>query len=99
MALAAAGIAVLVFRPDGTIAPSIDEAIDGMRRRGAQPWVIGGREVDGDERALALPIDLPEALTPLALALPGQLLADAAARARGLSPDTAFGLRKVTRTR
>ena len=43
--------------------------------------------------------ELPEALTPLALILPGQLLAEAVAVRLGLSPDAPAGLSKVTLTR
>jgi glucosamine--fructose-6-phosphate aminotransferase (isomerizing) len=43
--------------------------------------------------------ELPESLTPLALILPGQLLAEAVAVLLGLSPDAPSGLSKVTLTR
>ena len=42
--------------------------------------------------------DLPEHLAPLALVVPGQLLVEALARAKGLDPDAPPGLRKVTQT-
>ncbi len=48
---------------------------------------------------LAALADLPECLTPLALVLPGQLLAEAVAVSLGLSPDRPEGLSKVTLTR
>ena len=51
------------------------------------------------EGALALPFDLPEALTPIVYVVPGQLLVEAVARRRGISPDAPAGLGKVTRTR
>jgi glucosamine 6-phosphate synthetase-like amidotransferase/phosphosugar isomerase protein len=38
-------------------------------------------------------------LTPIVYALPGQLLAEAVGRRRGLNPDQPGGLHKVTRTR
>jgi glucosamine--fructose-6-phosphate aminotransferase (isomerizing) len=47
---------------------------------------------------LRVPLDLPEELTPLVTALPGQLLALHLSLARGLDPDTPRGLSKVTKT-
>lgn len=41
---------------------------------------------------------LPEHLAPLALIVPGQLLVEALARAKGIDPDAPRGLRKVTQT-
>jgi glucosamine 6-phosphate synthetase-like amidotransferase/phosphosugar isomerase protein len=41
---------------------------------------------------------LPEHLAPFALIVPGQLLAEAVARAKGIDPDAPRGLRKVTQT-
>jgi glucosamine 6-phosphate synthetase-like amidotransferase/phosphosugar isomerase protein len=41
---------------------------------------------------------LPEHLAPFALIVPGQLLAEALARAKGIDPDAPRGLRKVTQT-
>ena len=47
----------------------------------------------------ALPApQLPEHLAPFALAVPGQLLAEALARAKGIDPDAPRGLNKVTQT-
>ena len=73
----------------------------GRRTLGARPWTIGAAEVAGLPDALEIPTlaALPEALTPLALILPGQLLAEAVAVRRGLSPDAPAGLSKVTLTR
>ena len=41
---------------------------------------------------------LPEHLAPFALIVPGQLLAEALARAKGIDPDAPRGLRKITQT-
>jgi glutamine---fructose-6-phosphate transaminase (isomerizing) len=97
--LAGPGIPLLVMRPDGPMGAAIDGTVAGARRSGARPWLIGGAEVDGRERALLIARELPEALTPLAYVLPGQLLAEAVARARGFDPDSPEGLSKVTLTR
>ena len=75
----------------------------GLARRiagaGADVYGIGG---DDDFAALCrstLPgPSLPEHLAPFALVVPGQLLVEARARARGLDPDSPRGLDKVTQT-
>jgi glucosamine--fructose-6-phosphate aminotransferase (isomerizing) len=104
IALAGAGIPLLAIRSDGPIGTAIDEGVAAAERAGSTAWLIGGREVeqrasvDGSS-ALALPLDLPEDLTPPVFVLPGQLLAEAVARARGHDPDAPIGLSKVTLTR
>ena len=97
--LAGPAVPTLAFRPDGPAGVAVDEALTVARRIGAVPWTVGGRGVAGWDRALVVAPDLPEPLTPLAYVLPGFILAEAAARARGRDPDAPPGLTKVTRTR
>jgi glutamine---fructose-6-phosphate transaminase (isomerizing) len=97
--LAGGRVPTLIIRPDGPMGRVIDDAIAALRRRGAHPYLVGGREVARRARSLSLPSPLPEGLTPLLFALPGQLLAEAVGRRRGLNPDYPIGLDKVTRTR
>lgn len=97
--LASQGVPLLIIRPDGRMGRFVDDAIADVEGRGSAPFVIGGDEVRGRPRALSLAGSLPEALTPIAYALPGQLLAEAVGRRRGLNPDQPGGLQKVTRTR
>jgi glucosamine--fructose-6-phosphate aminotransferase (isomerizing) len=97
--LAGAGVPMLVIRPDGRMGRYVDDAIVAAEERGSTPFVIGGLEVADRAHALSLAAALPEALTPIVYALPGQLLAEAVARRRGLNPDQPGGLHKVTRTR
>ena len=99
IALAARGIPVLAVRPDGAMGTSIDRGLHAAAERGAEVWVVGGREVRGQARGLGIDLDLPEALTPLAYVIPCQLLVEAVTRRLGRSPDAPSGLRKVTRTR
>jgi glutamine---fructose-6-phosphate transaminase (isomerizing) len=101
IALAAAGIPTLAFRPDGRMGAAIDPAVERARASGAEPWLIGGPEVAGMGHSLSLTslAKVPESLTPLAYILPGQLLAEAVAVRLGLSPDAPTGLSKVTLTR
>lgn len=110
VALASPGVPMVVFRPDGPMGASIDEGLAKARAAHSRPWVVGGRQAAELARAAAragsptdpqpLVIDdgLPESLTPLTYALPGQLMAEAVARARGMNPDAPEGLTKVTRT-
>jgi glucosamine--fructose-6-phosphate aminotransferase (isomerizing) len=97
--LADPAVPVLVVRPDGAMGTLVDDAVEATRKRGTTPFQVGGHHVSGVERSLALAVDLPEALTPPVYALPGQLLAEAVARRRGLDPDRPEGLRKVTDSR
>ena len=101
IALASAGFPTLVFRPDGPIGGAIDPAAERSRAMGARTWVVGGADVAGQADVLSIGAlaGLPECLTPLALILPGQLLAEAVAVRLGLSPDAPTGLNKVTLTR
>ena len=92
-------VPTLAIRPDGPPGAAVDETLAIARRIGAVPWIIGGGEVAGQALALAVAADLPEPLTPLAYVLPGLLVAEATARARGRDPDAPAGLSKVTRTR
>ena len=70
-----------------------------LRRRQARVLSLGeGAGADGGP-AVRLDTGLPETLTPLTLAVAGQLLTAGLAAARGLDPDQPRGLRKVTSTR
>lgn len=104
IALAGHDVPLLVIRPDGQMGARIDTGMARAEAAGTASWLVGGREVEpraalDESTALALPVDLPEPLTPPAFALPGQLLAEAVARARGRDPDAPLGLTKVTLTR
>jgi glucosamine--fructose-6-phosphate aminotransferase (isomerizing) len=99
VAVAGPGLPTLAFRPDGPAGVAVDETLAVARRSGTLPWTVGGREVAGRHHALVIAAGLPEPLTPLAFVLPGFLLAEATARARGRNPDAPAGLTKVTRTR
>lgn len=105
--LSAADVPVLVVRPGGRMGPSVDEGIVAARAAGGRPWIVVGEEDPGEVAGadpdrlirLPIPVDLPEALAPLATILPGQLLAEAVSRRRGYDPDAPPGLRKITLTR
>lgn len=61
--------------------------------------LIDGLALDGDpETRVSVESGLPEELTPLTLAVLGQLLAHRVAAARGIDPDQPRALNKVTRS-
>jgi glutamine---fructose-6-phosphate transaminase (isomerizing) len=99
LVLARGGVPTVAIRPDGPMGADVDATLASVEARGGWTAVVGGPEVAGRPAALALPHSLPEALTPLLYVVPGQLLVEATAVRRGVSPDAPDGLGKVTRTR
>ena len=91
---------VLLFAAPGRTLGGMLELEAELRRRDAETFVVAGAgtAVPAPATVIPLPLDLPEELTPLVTALPGQLLALHLSLARGLDPDTPRGLSKVTRT-
>lgn len=84
---------------DEAAAPGMAELARRCRAMGAAVHAIGGDD------ALAALADtwvpgpgLPAELAPIPLIVPGQLLTEALARAKGLDPDVPRGLSKVTQT-
>ena len=92
---------VLLFAPEGATRAGMLELQQGLRRRGAETYVVAdaATAVADATAVVKLPRPLPEALSPLAAVVPGQLLALHLSLARGLDPDRPRGLTKVTRTR
>jgi glucosamine--fructose-6-phosphate aminotransferase (isomerizing) len=97
--LAGPGIPALAVRPDGPVGVDVDRAVETIEDRGGRPVLIGGPELTKRAGALAVPLPGPEALSPIALVVPGQLVVEATARRRGVDPDSPVGLGKVTLTR
>ena len=100
LALIEDGFPVLVFAPQSRV---YDEVVDLLKRlgeRGAERLVISdGAEALAEARTpIALPVSLPEWLSPLTAIVPGQLFALALTLAKGYEPDHPRGLRKVTET-
>jgi glucosamine--fructose-6-phosphate aminotransferase (isomerizing) len=91
--------ALLVAAADGPMLPEMTALARRISGTGAAVHGIGG---DGEFaaacRSALAGTALPEHLAPFALVVPGQLLAEALARARGLDPDAPRGLDKVTQT-
>jgi glutamine---fructose-6-phosphate transaminase (isomerizing) len=95
-------VPLLVVRPDGPVGVAIDDSVARASEVGARSWTIGSHEVDGVGHALAfsgVAGELPEALSPLLYAIPGQLVAESVARRLRRNPDAPAGLSKVTLTR
>jgi glutamine---fructose-6-phosphate transaminase (isomerizing) len=90
---------VLVAASDGPMVQPMVELAEDLTARGASVVAIGGdrRLATAATRHLDGPA-LPEVLAPLGLIVPGQLLVERLARARGLNPDAPRGLSKVTQT-
>lgn len=91
--------ALLVAAGDGPVLPGMTALTARVAAAGAHVYGIGGDEEFARACRSALPgTDLPEHLAPMALIVPGQLLVEALARAKGIDPDRPRGLRKVTQT-
>ena len=90
---------LLVAAGNGPMIPEMTGLARRIAGTGADVHGIGGdREFAAACRSTLPGTSLPEHLAPFALAVPGQLLAEALARARGLDPDAPRGLDKVTQT-
>jgi glucosamine--fructose-6-phosphate aminotransferase (isomerizing) len=91
--------ALLVAAGDGPILPEMTGLARRLAGTGADVYGIGGDQEFAAACRSALPgSSLPEHLAPFALIVPGQLLVEALARAKGLDPDAPRGLDKVTQT-
>lgn len=91
--------ALLVTPNTGPTVSGMSDLAARVTDAGARAYALGtgGGLADACSRALPGP-DLPEPLAPLGLIVPGQLLAEALARALGIDPDTPRGLGKITQT-
>lgn len=90
---------LLVAAGNGPMLPEMTALARRIAGTGADVHGIGGDPEFAAACRSTLPgTSLPEHLAPFALAVPGQLLAEALARARGLDPDAPRGLDKVTQT-
>jgi fructoselysine-6-P-deglycase FrlB-like protein len=91
--------ALLIAAGDGPVLPGMTTLAHRIADAGAHVYGLGGDEAFVAACRSALPGPaLPEHLAPLALVVPGQLLVEALARAKGIDPDAPRGLRKVTQT-
>jgi glucosamine--fructose-6-phosphate aminotransferase (isomerizing) len=100
IAVVEAGFPVVLVDGHGKVSADIESI--GRRLAGHGCRVIrlldGAGDQSDPESTVSLDSGLPEELTPLTLAVLGQLLAHRVASARGLDPDRPRALNKVTRT-
>jgi len=91
--------AVIVAPTDGPLLGGLVEIARSVSASGAKVIGIGGRQGLASLCNFALPgPSLREALAPIGLVIPGQLLVEATARLLGLDPDRPRALTKVTQT-
>jgi glucosamine--fructose-6-phosphate aminotransferase (isomerizing) len=91
--------AVLVAAGEGPMVGPMLELARDLAGRGAQTVALGGDAALAAACSLHVPgPDLPEAVAPLALIVPAQLVVEALSRRLGLDPDAPRGLSKVTTT-
>src|SRR5512132_2252975 len=99
IAILDAGTPALLVAAAGPMLPEMTGLARRIAATGADVFGIGGdRDFAAACRSTLPGTSLPEHLAPLALVVPGQLLAEALARAKGLDPDAPRGLDKVTQT-
>lgn len=91
--------ALLAAAAEGPVLAGMTALASRCREVGARVYGIGGDErfAAACQSALRVPAT-PEHLAPFSLVVPGQLLVEALARAKGIDPDAPRGLRKVTQT-
>lgn len=86
IAVVEAGLPVVLVDGGGSVGADVDTVAAKLETRGSQVLRLSERS------------GLPESLTPLPLAVKGQLLAHHVALARGFDPDRPRAIQKVTRT-
>ena len=91
---------VLIIAPRGRVFGDLLDVARQLKARGADLVVISDApDALALSRApLALPVSLPEWLSPFSTVVSGQLLAHHLTRAKGYDPDHPRGLTKVTKT-
>jgi len=101
VAILSAGFPVLAITPKGAVFPDLlallSELVD---RHKVRLLVLSNDDaaLALAERALRLPSDLPEWLSPLVSVVPAQLFCYHLTRAKGYDPEKPRGLTKITRT-
>jgi fructoselysine-6-P-deglycase FrlB-like protein len=90
---------LLVAAGEGPVLPGMTALAARVSGAGSHVYGIGGNSDFAAACRVSLPgPNLPEYLAPIGLIVPGQLLVEALARAKGIDPDSPRGLRKVTQT-
>jgi len=100
MAMIGRDFPVLAIAPSGRAQPGMEVLVENLQDRGAELVVVSDEKTMlGNASARFQMPELPrEELSPMACAIPIQLLAENLARLKGLNPDSPRGLSKVTET-
>jgi len=100
IALIEPGFPIIAIAPTGKALPSLLDLLELMRKRQAELLVVSNDvgALSYAHKAMPLPKDIPEWLSPIVAIVPGQLLAMNIALAMGHSVDKPIGLNKVTIT-
>lgn len=101
MALIEQGFPAIVIAPSGVMLPEMQVFISDLNQRHAETLVISDDDAILRQARipLALPLQVPEWLSPLTAILAGQLFSMHLAHTRDLDIDSPRGIRKVTETR
>lgn len=94
------GFPVVLIAPSGEMFDQMIEFSDKMHDLGAELISISDRPeiLDHSNLAFKIPANIPEWISPIACALPGQLFARQLAFEKGFNIDSPLGLSKVTET-
>jgi glutamine---fructose-6-phosphate transaminase (isomerizing) len=91
--------AIVVAAQDGPLLEPLADLVRDLSTRGARVIVVGGDSRLAESATHHVPgPDLPEAVAPVGLVIPAQLVVESLARRLGLDPDAPRGLSKVTTT-
>ncbi len=102
IAMVEASFPAFLFAPEGVTWPGLRDMVAKLTQLKAETLLItdpGNREALAlGEKAIALPMLLPEIFTPIPYIIPAQIFAASLAAHKGLNPDQPRTLSKVTRT-
>lgn len=99
MVLAGNDTPTLFFESPGPMGISTRPLLQRLMATGGDVWTVTTEhDSSSTKQTLNLPIEVSDELSPIPMVLPGQLLAESAARSLGLDPDAPRGLTKVTKT-
>jgi glucosamine--fructose-6-phosphate aminotransferase (isomerizing) len=92
-------VLLTAIESDRAVLPGLRAMAGRCLAMGSPMYAIGGGDALAEICQMQLPGPaLPAYLAPIAAIVPGQLLTEALARAKGLDPDAPRGLGKVTQT-
>lgn len=100
IAMVERGFPIFLFMPPGPTLKGMKDMLKRLSLLGAETIVISSQTSAFKlaSRAILIPQQIPELLTPIPYIIPAQLFAALLAEAKGLSPDQPRSLQKVTKT-